>query len=340
MIEKAYLAANTPFGFKNNFGAGLQGKYVYVIKGGSGVGKSTLMKSLLKDVSSAERITIVPCSSDSHSLDAVIMHDRGIAMVDGTAPHLYEPSAYGVNGEIFDLGKYINKAKIAERGDEILENIRRKSVLYSLMYTHLASARRALDNINLIYGDSFADEINELTEELLKTFIIGADDVDYPIFGYGEYFTDNGYAPDTDITCNRVTVGIKAKSIYFALKCIENIALYMDSVGMKYDKYMSALYPDMPIALGLKNVIVMATDGILDYEYTIYGNAAEKNDYLVHLIEERSVYSAEIARAAEYFVEAGLCHKKIENCYFGAMQFPRMEKDKAKLLQRIFGSND
>lgn len=338
MIEKAYLAANTPFGFKNNFGAALQGNYVYVIKGGSGVGKSTLMKSLLKDVSSAERITVVPCSSDAHSLDAVIMHDRGIAMVDGTAPHLYEPSAYGVNGEIVDLGKYINKTKIIERGDEILENIRRKSVLYSLMYAHLSSARHALDNINAIYGESFTDECNELTEDLLKTFIIGADDVTYPIFGYGEYFSDNGYMPDTEIIGNRVAVGVKAKSIYYALKIIKSIAVYMDSVGMKYDKYMSALYPDMPIAVGLKNVIVTATDSILDYEYTLYGNGTDKNDYLVHLIEERSVYSAEIARASEYFVEAGLCHKKIENCYYGAMQFPRMEKDKTKLLQKIFGN--
>lgn len=61
----------------------------YIIKGGPGCGKSTLMRLTAKKLS--ERgypVELIHCASDPDSLDGVICRNRRIAVVDGTSPHV------------------------------------------------------------------------------------------------------------------------------------------------------------------------------------------------------------------------------------------------------------
>ena len=102
-----FLAANSAEGFVSHFGDcydEYDGWRVYIIKGGPGSGKSSLMKK----IASRARIkgldvTVCPCSSDPDSLDGVVIEDIKTVILDGTAPHTLEPKLAGVCENIINL---------------------------------------------------------------------------------------------------------------------------------------------------------------------------------------------------------------------------------------------
>ena len=137
---ESFLGANTPQGFVSFFDE-LYNPYEnctpYIIKGGPGTGKSTLMKKVLAECEkrgiSAEKVY---CSSDPDSLDGIIISDLGISIADGTSPHTLEPKFPGACENIINTGEFWDKNKLRSRADEIrtltLENSihHRRSVKY------------------------------------------------------------------------------------------------------------------------------------------------------------------------------------------------------------------
>ena len=85
-----FLGGNTPAGFYSLYhqlSDPARMRALYIIKGGPGSGKSTLMRRVERHVQAAGLKTQqVLCSGDPDSLDAVIIPELGAALVDGTAP--------------------------------------------------------------------------------------------------------------------------------------------------------------------------------------------------------------------------------------------------------------
>lgn len=81
-------------------------KKLYIIKGSSGSGKSTIMKRIAaRGESLGEDIVLIRCSSDPDSLDGVMLPALGVAVVDGTAPHTIDPKKYGIREQTVSLEK-------------------------------------------------------------------------------------------------------------------------------------------------------------------------------------------------------------------------------------------
>jgi len=124
-IADYYLGANTPKGFysyfKDSFSAS-DGWQVFIIKGGPGTGKSTLMKRICARAEqcgiSFERIW---CSSDPSSLDAVILPDQRRAIYDGTPPHVLEPAFPGVCEQTVNLCDMWDRQFLQKNAEEIIE---------------------------------------------------------------------------------------------------------------------------------------------------------------------------------------------------------------------------
>ena len=59
------------------------------------------------------------CSSDPDSLDGIALPDLGWAMMDGTAPHVYDPVTPGARDTLVSLGGYLDEAAMRPKAKEI-----------------------------------------------------------------------------------------------------------------------------------------------------------------------------------------------------------------------------
>ena len=147
-----FMGANTPAGFHSLFDglydAG-DGWRAYVIKGGPGTGKSTLMKKIAAEADArgfyCERIH---CSSDPGSLDAVILPGLKIAVADGTPPHVIEPRYPGVCERIVDLGAYRDDVLLRENAAEIIAKTDLNSAEHRKCVGFLSAAKSVSDDAN------------------------------------------------------------------------------------------------------------------------------------------------------------------------------------------------
>jgi len=127
-------------------------KKLYIIKGGSGVGKSTFMRKFAELFPLNPKM-LVYCSNDPKSLDGVIIEDLGIGMIDGTAPHMTDPKYPGLCEEIIDLAGFIDSERLASTAtiQAVKQRADEKTVAYNEAYTALARARTAHAKLESMY---------------------------------------------------------------------------------------------------------------------------------------------------------------------------------------------
>lgn len=98
--RRYFPGANTGRGFIGHFEGIVppwsEPHYTYVLKGGPGVGKSTLMKKCAA-IARANGFTVEEfrCASDPESFDAVRIPQRRLVLLDGTAPAHHRPRHAG-----------------------------------------------------------------------------------------------------------------------------------------------------------------------------------------------------------------------------------------------------
>lgn len=113
---------------------------VYIIKGGPGSGKSTMMCNLAKTAeNSGYPVEYYLCGSDPYSLDCVVI-DNKITVLDGTFPHVKDMKYPGAKSTIVDLTKCWSDSVLEARNEEIINLAAGKSVVYASAYRYLKAA--------------------------------------------------------------------------------------------------------------------------------------------------------------------------------------------------------
>lgn len=117
-----FLGGQSPDGFRTDFDKLIseKGYYTYILKGGAGTGKSTLIHSIAERFSDRENADLYRCASDLNSLDAVVFNRSKAIVVDGTAPHTFDPEYPAVCQEIINLGELWDGEAIAANGEKII----------------------------------------------------------------------------------------------------------------------------------------------------------------------------------------------------------------------------
>ena len=138
-----FAAANSGEGFKNFYGDIFSPERLlrrYLIKGGAGSGKSSLMRRVAQSLSeSGHHVEYYYCSSDYTSLDGIII-DGTVAFVDSTAPHIIEPELAGAVDEIVDTGLFWDSRALASQRERIAELSDKKRECYRGAYRYLEAA--------------------------------------------------------------------------------------------------------------------------------------------------------------------------------------------------------
>ena len=149
-----FAAANTSAGFVSFFDSVFDPKLLkkmYILKGGPGVGKSTLMKNAaLAARKNGFHPIFYHCSSDPKSLDGLLIPETGKAVLDGTAPHTVDPRYAGAKEEIVPLGDAWNIPLLEKEAAHICEISDAKSAHYRAAYRLLAAAKNAEEEMRAI----------------------------------------------------------------------------------------------------------------------------------------------------------------------------------------------
>lgn len=165
MIKQTFfLGGTSPTGFRSGFSELINSDdyYTIILKGGPGTGKSTLMKKIA-EVFDDCNVYLFYCSSDIKSLDAVVIEDKKLIVVDGTSPHTFDPVYPGAKQEIVNLGEYWDSKSLRDNIDGIVKATDENKLLHARVKAYI----RAVSSIN---DDIVAIGENALFKEKLKAY--------------------------------------------------------------------------------------------------------------------------------------------------------------------------
>lgn len=169
--RKLFPGANTANGSFNFFDNIITKNInrIFCLKGGPGVGKSSLMKKIANEfLEKGYNIELHYCPSDPSSLDAVLIKELGVVLLDGTAPHIVDPKDPGAIDEIVNLGDYWNLENLEKNKVEIVECGKDISSSFRRAYKYLKSAEPIYYDIEEKYKDCMDfGQVNLLTEHFI-----------------------------------------------------------------------------------------------------------------------------------------------------------------------------
>lgn len=140
-----FLGANTPQGFYSLFDeieVKEQPWHSFLIKGGPGCGKSSFLKKVasLYHPLSAE-MELCPCSSDPKSLDAVILPELQLSLMDATAPHCRDATVPALRHELLSFGDFLHPASLSAHRQEIEQLLSVSPSYYQSAVAYLRAAQ-------------------------------------------------------------------------------------------------------------------------------------------------------------------------------------------------------
>lgn len=161
-----FLGANSPQGFYSLYDHLIdpaQAQAIYILKGGPGCGKSSLMRRVAQRVEEAgAQVEYILCSGDPDSLDAIVIPDRKIAIVDGTSPHVIEPQFPGAVESYVNLGDCYDCKALHLIQPDIMKCMHGYKDCYARAYRCLEASESIAEDIRTMLIT------NDLNDRLLK----------------------------------------------------------------------------------------------------------------------------------------------------------------------------
>ncbi len=333
-----FASANSGKGFINYFGDIFKGlEHHYIIKGGSGTGKSSLMKHIAKTAASrGMSVEYYHCSSDPNSLDGIIIRDISVGITDGTAPHVADPRYPGACDELINLGSFWDKDILKANRDDIVYLTDKKSDTFKNVYEYLSCAltvERIIDSlthpsVNITKMRSAADRIlNRIP------YIKGHSSVCIT-----EGITMNGYTEYSPYTDD-------AERIYNINDKYGIAHIFLDMIYKALSEQENIISYD-PLDPNKLNMIYLPTAKILftvnsDEKATVINTERFINKE-IYRSSRSSIRYAEKCRndlmlgAYELLALIKELHFSLEGIYIKAMDFSAKEEYQQRLTDKIF----
>lgn len=348
-IRKLFPGANTANGSFNFFENIIQNDInrIFCLKGGPGVGKSSLMKKVAQEfIDKGYDVELHYCSSDPRSLDAILIKKLGVVLLDGTAPHIVDPQNPGAVDEIVNLGEFWNVDNLEKSKDEIIEIGKDISASFKRAYKFLKSAEPIYFDIEEKYSNAMDfGKVNLLTEEFIENLFnqtsnSGQYKKERHLFGTA--ITPIGHIDYTDSILSQV------KKIYYLEgeigtgKTTFLTKVYEKAVqkGMDVEVYHYPLIKEKLETIIIKDLdIAITVSHIFEDKEKIDLNQFIDKDKLSKYEEEinfdKKVFNELINYAISNLKKAKAKHDVIEACYVPNMNFNEIEKLRGELIKRI-----
>lgn len=160
-VRNLFPGGNTCYGFHSfyDYMVSSDVKRKYILKGGPGVGKSVLMKNIAEEFfNRGYDIEYHWCSSDSNSLDGIVIGNNEVCFLDGTSPHIVDPKFPGAIDEIINLGNFWNRNLIMNNKENIIKLTPQVAKCFARAYMRLSETNLAYKELKSYYEEA-VDEI-------------------------------------------------------------------------------------------------------------------------------------------------------------------------------------
>ena len=335
IANKSFFAAANGFsGFKSIFNEVLKRNELsrlFILKGGPGTGKSSIMKAIIKYANQegiyAEAIW---CSSDTNSLDGVILTDgdKSVAVIDGTSPHTMDPVYPGARDEIINLGDSFDILHLKKHSEKIYEYTAKKSGCYKDAYRYLEMAGKMHRFICEKYEEKIDGEaIDALVESILSS-VKAEESNDAPHRYLISAFGKDGEVRLSDC-CeeNKNCIRISGDG-YTEFIVMERLCSQLSHCTEAYcptplsERQIEAIYTPRHLFITDKS-----TNGGIDSTVIM----AEKAE----LLQEKRIYNELLKLAKDAFARAAEWHFMLEDIYKGGMNFSNNDTIFNKLIKDI-----
>ncbi|HHU89598.1 MAG TPA: ATPase [Clostridiaceae bacterium] len=178
-VRHMFPGGNTPLGFYSYYKYIIdpeKANRIFILKGGPGTGKSTIMKRIGQDLAKqGYDIEFMHCSSDNNSLDGIVVPNLSVAIFDGTAPHVVDPIYPGAVDEIINLGEFWDEEGIIEAKEKIFETSKKIKDCFERAYGYLRAAYELMKDTEKVFKQALDRGKEEIFIHDINTELFGTD---------------------------------------------------------------------------------------------------------------------------------------------------------------------
>ncbi len=355
-VKNYFATANTAKGFINLFESNINTlNKLFILKGGPGTGKSSLMKKIgLQLQNKGYAIEYLHCSSDNNSLDGVIIRSLGIGIVDGTAPHVIEPTAPGAIEEYINLGVAWDSKALAPHKDKILELNKQIKGCYNSTYAYFKKALLIHDEWEAIYIKHMNfPKANLLTQKVIQE-IVGDTKLQKESHIMHRFFGGSTPLGPVDFVENitqplSTRYFIKGRPGSGKSTLLKKLVYAAQDAGLDVEAYHCGFDPDSLDMVLLPELDVCIFDSTAPHEYS----PSRTTDYVVDMYKEAidegtdEEYASQLAAITERYQEAvalgtseltkaKALHDELEQFYIQSMDFSKIDAIYLDLMKNIF----
>ncbi len=345
---KFFLAANSGEGFINEFTSNFQSDWTaYIIKGGPGTGKSSLMRLFYKKAQDKNLDAVLcPCSSDPDSLDAVILPTKKIIILDGTAPHIVEPKIPGVCEQLINTGSFWNAEILKENKENIEKVMKENKNLHKRASSCIRVAARCYkENLAFYLSALDLNRCFDFAATLCKRYIKGTGSGEKEWVRFLGGITPKGYLFFAE-TLDSIGKKIILKDSFFTAATL-TLSIIRDYALRQNYEIILAKNPILPSEI-LDAVIIPELDLAFIRETDILFSGEDKRhhlnrfynkNYLLFSREKmkfnKKAYKGLIDSAAKLLSKAKKSHDELEKYYISAMDYKALNSYFEEFLDNI-----
>lgn len=332
---------------------------IFILKGGPGAGKSTFMQQIGEEIQARGfDIELHWCSSTNESLDAVAVPALGVAVLDGTAPHVVDPHYPGVVDEIVNLGDFWDPGKLAPYRSEIIEVGKRVSRHFAAAYSSLGMARMAREEEKSyrrlgFNNKRFHETMGEIFRRVFGERISWGDGEPGERHLFASALTPRGVVHFMPTLLDGIEslYLLRGESGTGKEYILSELAGYAYRSGLMAEVYHCAFDPvntDLVVipklktaALNLFPELAFETASLpelkscAEYDCNSFSDAGAAVSCSREINEVREIFSRCFRRGLDHIRKAKEAHDEIERYYIEAMDFAGVEQLRRKIRDRI-----
>ena len=353
-IRNMFPGGNTFKGFYNRFDQIIcqdDARRIFILKGGPGTGKSTFVKNI-SEVMTGQGYDVehMHCSSDSRSLDGLVIPKLKVALLDGTAPHVTDPETPGAVDEIINLGEYWNEEALTGKRTQIIETRSAMSVFFQRAYRYLKAASYIYDDSASLYEHAMDRAgLSSIARGCIGTLFDGLPPADKP--GklrclFASAITPDGVVSYVDdlMTLDSIYVfkGFPGSGTDVVLEKIKTVAV---ETGFDVEAFYCGFDPDK-----LEHLIIPGLNTAFSTAVKHHSTdacAVKKVDFR-QLLDDRRIsklsteldyneheFDKLLGKAVEMISEARQLHDELEAFYIPHMDYDGIKNKQDEIIRKI-----